>query len=168
MAHRVACRRRLRLQCGLSQPSRDKRAREARRIKRKTAQHTACRGRHRAIHLRLRRRVGNRTARRRDTPKKRNPRERPSQGTRRRRLRHNRKLRRPRRPQKIAASFKRKRGPQYQNLCKWIGTNTLDLTIFDIDDINSSLKKVPTIYRKIYEYKQPPVETGDEDIDTGV
>lgn len=31
---------------------------------------------------------------------------------------------------KIAAAFKRKRGPQYQNLCEWIGTDTLDLSAF--------------------------------------
>ena len=57
---------------------------------------------------------------------------------------------------KIAAAFKRKRGPQYRDLCEWLGTDALDLTAFDIDDMNFRLKKVPTIYRKIYENDQPP------------
>ena len=34
--------------------------------------------------------------------------------------------------------------------------DALDLTAFDIDDINFRLKKVPTIYRKIYEDNRPP------------
>lgn len=57
---------------------------------------------------------------------------------------------------KIAAALKRKRGPQYQNFCELLGTDAPDLAAFDIDDMNFRLKKVPTIYRKIYEDNRPP------------
>lgn len=57
---------------------------------------------------------------------------------------------------KLAAAFKRKRGPQYEEFREWLGVDSLDMTAFDIADMNYRLKKVPAIYRKIYENHQAP------------
>lgn len=51
----------------------------------------------------------------------------------------------------LAKAFKKKRGKQYKEFCEWLGCDDLDMTAFDIDDINFRLKKVPRIYADIYE-----------------
>ena len=58
----------------------------------------------------------------------------------------------------IEKAFKKKKGPQYRQYCEWLGTTELDLSVFDIDDMNFRLKKVPRIYADIYEYDIEPTK----------
>lgn len=58
----------------------------------------------------------------------------------------------------IAKAFKRKSGKDYKDYCDWLGVNDLDLTKFDIEDMNFRLKKVPRIYKGIYERHQYPTK----------
>jgi hypothetical protein len=58
----------------------------------------------------------------------------------------------------LAKAFKTKKGPRYKELSKWLGTDTLELDSFDMDDMNFRLKKVPRIYKDIYEYDLAPTK----------
>lgn len=58
----------------------------------------------------------------------------------------------------IAKAFKKKKGSQYQQYCKWLGIEELDLSVFDIDDMNFRLKKIPRIYADAYEYGLEPTK----------
>lgn len=48
-------------------------------------------------------------------------------------------------------AFKEKSGEDYEMFRKWYGKDKLDLVSFDLDDINFRLKKVPRIYKELYE-----------------
>lgn len=54
--------------------------------------------------------------------------------------------------------FKKKSGDEYDELSKWLGQEELDLSSFDLDDMNFRLKKVPRIFRDLYEYDYAPSE----------
>ena len=58
----------------------------------------------------------------------------------------------------LAKAFKKKKGPAYKEYAQWLGMDDLDLTAFDIDDMNFRIKKIPRIYRDIYEYRLEPTE----------
>lgn len=55
-------------------------------------------------------------------------------------------------------AFKKKKGQKYKNYQEWLGTDGIDLTAFDIDDINFRLKKLPRIYKECYEYGYEPTQ----------
>ena len=54
--------------------------------------------------------------------------------------------------EELAKAFEEKKGRQYNEYREWLGIDDLDLTAFDIDDINYRLKKLPRIYKGCYEY----------------
>lgn len=54
-------------------------------------------------------------------------------------------------------AFKTK-GDGYEEYAEWLGVTSLNLRTFDIDDMNFRLKKVPRIYRDIYEFRLEPTE----------
>lgn len=58
----------------------------------------------------------------------------------------------------LAKAFKKKKGRQYDEFREWLGIEELALTAFDIDDINFRLKKLPRIYKEIYEYGYEPTQ----------
>lgn len=58
----------------------------------------------------------------------------------------------------LVSEFKKKKGARYQELNRWLGTDSLDLCSFDISDMNFRLKKVPRIYTDIYEYGLEPTK----------
>lgn len=58
--------------------------------------------------------------------------------------------------EQLAEAFRRKSGADYENYRKWLGQDELDLTAFDLDDMNLRLKKVPRIYTELYEYGCAP------------
>lgn len=58
----------------------------------------------------------------------------------------------------IAKAFKKKKGPQYRRYCEWLGVQNMDLSFFDVDDMNYRLKKVPRIYSDIYEHRLEPTK----------
>jgi hypothetical protein len=58
----------------------------------------------------------------------------------------------------LARAFKKKKGKQYNEFCEWLGIENLDLSAFDIDDMNFRLKKVPRIYADIYERQLEPTK----------
>lgn len=58
----------------------------------------------------------------------------------------------------LAVAFQRKSGDDYENLREWLGSDELDLTAFDLDDMNLRLKKVPRIYMESYEYGLIPTQ----------
>ena len=58
----------------------------------------------------------------------------------------------------LAEAFKTKAGEEYEALSEWLGQKELDLTAFDLDDMNFRLKKVPRIYRDLYEYDYEPTD----------
>ncbi|MDR2668324.1 MAG: plasmid pRiA4b ORF-3 family protein [Desulfovibrio sp.] len=56
----------------------------------------------------------------------------------------------------LAQAFKKRKGEEYEEYREWLGVDSLDLTKFDLDDMNFRLKKIPTIYAKIYERRAYP------------
>lgn len=60
--------------------------------------------------------------------------------------------------EELAKAFKKKNGRQYDEYREWLGTDDLDLSVFDIDDINFRLKKLPRIYKECYEYGYEPTQ----------
>lgn len=59
---------------------------------------------------------------------------------------------------KLAKAFEKKSGKQYREYCNWLGFEELDLTSFDVDDMNFRLKKVPRIYADAYEFGLEPTK----------
>jgi len=47
---------------------------------------------------------------------------------------------------------------RYKELCEWFDIEELDLTVFDIEDMNFRLKKVPRIYKDSYELGYYPTQ----------
>lgn len=60
--------------------------------------------------------------------------------------------------EQLAKAFKKKKGLQYKEYCEWLGVEDLDLSAFDLDDMNYRLKKVPRIYSDAYEYGLEPTK----------
>lgn len=60
--------------------------------------------------------------------------------------------------EEIAKAFKKKKGTQYKQYSEWLGVEELDLSSFDLDDMNFRLKKLPRIYTDIYEYGLEPTK----------
>jgi hypothetical protein len=58
----------------------------------------------------------------------------------------------------LAMAYQKKKGREYNEYRKWLGKNELDLSILDIDDINFRLKKLPRIYKELYEYGYEPTQ----------
>lgn len=58
----------------------------------------------------------------------------------------------------IAKAFKNKKDSQYLRYCEWLGVQEIDLSAFDLSDMNFRLKKVPRIYADIYEYDLEPTK----------
>jgi hypothetical protein len=56
----------------------------------------------------------------------------------------------------LAQAFKEKKGEEYDEYRSWLGVDDLDLAMFDLDDMNFRLKKLPAIYAKIYEQRGDP------------
>ncbi|MCL2866439.1 MAG: plasmid pRiA4b ORF-3 family protein [Clostridia bacterium] len=64
--------------------------------------------------------------------------------------------------EELAEAFKEKAGSSYEQFRDWLGTDDFDIKAFDMDDMNFRLKKLPSIYAKIYEHKAYPTK---KDID---
>ncbi len=58
----------------------------------------------------------------------------------------------------LAKAFKKKRGREYNEFCEWLGIDDLDVSAFDIEDMNFRLKKIPRIYANIYEQHRSPTK----------
>ena len=58
--------------------------------------------------------------------------------------------------------FLNKTGSEYKNLCEWLGVSNLDLSSFDLQDLNFRLKKIPRIFRELYEYDHAPTKRSIE------
>lgn len=58
----------------------------------------------------------------------------------------------------LKKAFTRKKGELYKELREWLGVDELDMTAFDIDDMNFRLKKVPRIYKQLYEDRLRPTQ----------
>jgi hypothetical protein len=58
----------------------------------------------------------------------------------------------------LARAFKKKKGKEYNEFREWLGIENLDLSAFDIDDMNFRLKKVPRIYADICERNLEPTK----------
>lgn len=54
--------------------------------------------------------------------------------------------------------LKRGKGQKFNEICDWLGTTTLDMVSFDIEDMNLRLKKLLRVYREIYEYNYHPTK----------
>ena len=51
----------------------------------------------------------------------------------------------------LADVFRRKSGDEYEDYREWLGRDELDLSAFDLDDMNLRLKRVPRIFTELYE-----------------
>jgi hypothetical protein len=51
----------------------------------------------------------------------------------------------------LTKAFKRKKGERYEEYSEWLGVTEWDMAKFDMDDMNFRLKKIPRIYKQIYE-----------------
>ena len=58
----------------------------------------------------------------------------------------------------LAKAFKKKKGPDYREFSKWLGVKDLDLSAFDLEDMNFRLKKIPRIYKQCYEDRITPTQ----------
>jgi uncharacterized short protein YbdD (DUF466 family) len=58
----------------------------------------------------------------------------------------------------LAKAFKKKKGADYRQFSAWLGVEDLDMTAFDIDDMNFRLKKIPRIYKQCYEDRLTPTQ----------
>lgn len=58
--------------------------------------------------------------------------------------------------ERIAKAYQKKSGKEYHDLRAWLGQDNLDLTTFDLADMNFRLKKIPRIYRDLYEFGLAP------------
>lgn len=58
----------------------------------------------------------------------------------------------------IKKAFKTKKGERYETYSNWLGKEELNLEKCDLDDLNFRLKKLPRIFRDIYEYCLEPTE----------
>ena len=58
----------------------------------------------------------------------------------------------------LAAAYKNKSGKVYKEYSEWLGMTDLDLVSFDLDDMNFRLKKLPRIFRDIYENDLEPTQ----------
>lgn len=58
--------------------------------------------------------------------------------------------------ERIAEIFQKKSGEEYEDFRAWLGRDDLDLSFFDLTDMNFQLKKVPRIYRDLYEFGFAP------------
>ena len=58
----------------------------------------------------------------------------------------------------LAAALKKGKGQKYDDMCAWLGSTTLNLNEFDIDDCNFRLKKCLRMYRDIYELNYEPTK----------
>lgn len=54
--------------------------------------------------------------------------------------------------------FLKKTGSEYKDMCKWLGATDLDLSAIDLQDLNFRLKKLPRIFRDLYEYDYAPTK----------
>lgn len=60
--------------------------------------------------------------------------------------------------ERLAKAFQKKKGREYKEFSEWLGIKELDLTAFDINDMNYRLKKVPRIYQDAYELDLQPTK----------
>ena len=58
--------------------------------------------------------------------------------------------------EQIVQAFQKKTGDEYEQFREWLGRDDLDLSVFDLDDMNFRLKKIPRIYRDLYELGYVP------------
>lgn len=58
----------------------------------------------------------------------------------------------------IAAAFQKKSGEAFEEYSEWLGVTELDLNLFDLDDMNFHLKKLPRIFYEIYEKDLKPTK----------
>lgn len=58
--------------------------------------------------------------------------------------------------EQIAQAFQERTGDEYEQFRKWLGQDDLNLSVFDLDDMNFRLKKIPRIYRDLYELGYAP------------
>jgi len=58
----------------------------------------------------------------------------------------------------LAKAFKKKKGADYKQFSEWLGVDDLDLSAFDLDDMNFRLKKIPRIYKQCYEDRITPTQ----------
>lgn len=56
----------------------------------------------------------------------------------------------------IEKAFKKKKGRQYKGYVEWLGCDDFNMELFDVDDINFRLKKLPRIYKNCYENSRAP------------
>ncbi|WP_082611758.1 IS1096 element passenger TnpR family protein [Lacticaseibacillus manihotivorans] len=60
--------------------------------------------------------------------------------------------------QRLQEAFVEHRGDEYAEYSQWLGVTEFDLHAFDLDEMNQRLKKIPPVYRKVYEANQQPSE----------
>ena len=58
----------------------------------------------------------------------------------------------------LVEAFKTKEGEEYKEFSEWLGVDDFDIKAFDIDDMNFRVKKIPKIYKKIYENWKSPTK----------
>lgn len=56
----------------------------------------------------------------------------------------------------LAEAFRYKGGDDYERYREWLGQDDLDLSAFNLDDMNLRLKKLPRIFTEVYEYGNAP------------
>ena len=68
---------------------------------------------------------------------------------------------------KLAKAFRRKKGAEYKELAEWLGRDEFNINAFDMEDMNFRLKKIPHIFKKIYEERHEPTQSDIDLIERG-
>jgi hypothetical protein len=58
----------------------------------------------------------------------------------------------------LVKSYKIKKGQKYKWYSEWLGVKEFNISSFDIEDLNFRLKKLPRIYKEIYEDDLEPTQ----------
>lgn len=60
--------------------------------------------------------------------------------------------------EELAKALKQGKGEEYNSYSRWLDSTTLNLALFDQEDCNFRLKKLPRIYRDIYQFGYEPTQ----------
>jgi len=58
----------------------------------------------------------------------------------------------------LVKAFEKKKGNKYKQYSEWMGVEDFDISHFDSEDMNFRLKKIPRIYKQIYEEGLAPTK----------
>lgn len=66
---------------------------------------------------------------------------------------------------RLVEPFRRKEGAEFAAYSRRLGLPDLDLTVFNLDDMNLRVKRIPRVYEEFYRYGIPPTRHAQDVLD---